>query len=144
MAQSANTAFLPSNYPDRAPASGIMNPDAEWTLTGSLTLNRFIPFFKIPGGKRIEGIMWDFPILDSNGSPLVQFQIGIPGTPALFVAATTPGAAASKGNALATTGINYQTLPGETIVGVTISTAAATTNPSPLTPLYLRLSYKDA
>lgn len=145
MAQSANTAFLPSNYPDRAHASSIMNPDAEWTLTGSLTLNRFIPFFKIPGGKRIEGVLWDFPILDSNGSPLVQFQIGIVGTPALFVAATTPGGAASKGNTLATTGMNYQTIVGqETIVGVTISTAAATTNPSPLTPLYLRLSYKDA
>lgn len=142
MARSANTAILAADYPQRIPASGDMIMDAEWNIVGSLTLARFIPMFKIPGGARIRGVTWDFPILDSNGSPLVQFQIGIVGTPALFVAATTPGAAASKGNALASTGINYQTT-GETVVGITISTAAATTNPTPLTPLYLSLVYKD-
>lgn len=143
MARSANTAVLAADYPERIPASGDMVMDSEWTVSGTLTLNRFIPMFKIPKGVRIRGVMWDFPILDSNGSPLVQFQVGIVGTPALFVASVTPGAAASKGNTLAAAGINYQTTD-VTTVGITISVAAATTNPSPLTPLYLSLVYKDA
>lgn len=141
MAQSANVAVLPSNYPDRAPASAGMRADAEWTIQGSLTLNRFIPMFKIPPGKRVEGFLWDVPQLDTNGSPTAQFQIGIPGTPALFLAATA-GSAAGKGTTMASTGLNYVTT-AETTVGFTISTAAATTNAAPATPLYLGLTYKD-
>lgn len=143
MAQSANVAVLPVAYPQRAQASSPMVAEAEWNLQGTLSLNRFIPLFRVPAGVRIRNLVADFPQMDSGGSPTGTVSIGTQASPALFLAATAVSAAGgTKSSAIATTGLNYITT-SEIIVGLTVAAAAATTNPAPATPVYVALEYKD-
>jgi hypothetical protein len=70
--------------------------------------------------------------LDSNATPTLTFDLGVPGTPQLFKAAIstvgrTVGASVDTGNTLAAAGYLYKNLTGaKQAIIVTVHTAAAT------------------
>lgn len=101
------------------PAAGIA------LLTTDLTLNRTTALFRIPANFVLTGLSGRVTDLDTNGTPLIQFSLGIVGAAASVLAATTIG---QTGGALpavpfASIGTKFLT---EVDLDMTVTAAAAT------------------
>jgi hypothetical protein len=93
--------------------------------TGDLVLNAVHQAFDMPPNFAVfGGAIWATD-MDTNGSPLLTFDVGITGAATTFFAASQVGRAGTASEALAVTGYGYTTT-AKTRVIVTVSAAAAT------------------
>lgn len=94
-------------------------------VTTSLALNDTITGPVLPAGCTLIDVILDCDDLDSNGSPAIKFDVGISGTAAKFISASTVGQAGGvqRSNVAGTTGY---TPTSNTPVIAKVNTAAAT------------------
>ncbi len=93
--------------------------------TADLALNVVHPAFDLPAGFiLLGGAIWATD-MDTNGTPLLAFNVGTAGTPAAFFAASTVGQTGAASEVLAATAYGFTTT-AKTRVQVVTSAAAAT------------------
>lgn len=93
--------------------------------TADLALNVVHPAFDLPANFVVlGGAIWATD-MDTNGTPLLAFNVGTSGTPNLFFAASNVGQAGTASETLAATGLGFATT-AKTRVQVVTSAAAAT------------------
>ncbi len=118
-------------YPLNGPGRGdsgtrkVIGVRGATVLTTDLALNRTIGLCVAPAGFVITGVTTIVSDLDTNGTPLVQFTVGIAGTPALIHAAATTAQAGGTNTTLAAAGLYFKFAQDTEIIWTT-STAAAT------------------
>jgi hypothetical protein len=125
----ANSNQLNSRLPAPGPGIGGQNIRAERgtiaLATGDLVLNAVHGAFDLPPGFTVlGGAIWATD-MDTNGTPLLAFDVGVAGTTAAFFAASQVGRTGVASEALATTGYGFTTT-AKTRVIVTVQAAAAT------------------
>lgn len=93
--------------------------------TGDLDLNDVHQAMDLPAGFTVlGGAIWATD-MDTNGSPVLAFNVGDAGDADRYFAASTVGATGTASTAVAVAGLGYTTT-AKTRVTVTVSTAAAT------------------
>ncbi len=124
----ANSNQINNRVPTAAPGMGGTLKAFRGTIAlaaGDLTLNAVHGALDLPAGVTIlHGTVWATD-MDTNGTPLLSFNIGTAATPAQFFSATTVGRDGSASNVMARAGYGFTTT-AKTRVQVVVSAAAAT------------------
>ena len=92
---------------------------------GDLTLNALHGALDLPPGVEVIGAAVWATDMDTNGTPLLAFNIGDAADPDRFFAATQVGRAGTASSDMAVTGYGFTTT-AKTRVNVVVSAAAAT------------------
>jgi len=140
----ANRQAYSSNTPVPGNASGYRSlvaiGGAVAIVAGDLALNATTALFKAPANFTVVDMIGKVTDMDTNGAPALVIDVGISGTPGLFISGSTVAQAAAALPAIATTGVGYR-FTADTDVEMKATTAAATAAAGTLT-LYL-IGYFD-
>lgn len=124
----ADSLQLTNRLPTAGPGMGASVKIYRATLplaTGDLALNAVHNLMDLPPGVTVHhGTIWATD-MDTNGTPLLAFNVGTVATPALFFSATTVGRDGSASNVMARAGYGFTTT-ARTRVRAVVSAAAAT------------------